>query len=68
MAEEMRRKNWAEAISAFRDLAITLLEEKKEIAARASAEYRSYAESMVSEGQCFLISRNWNWAGRARYH
>lgn len=54
MAEEMRGKKWPDAISAFRDLALTLLEEEKEIAAKAPPEHRSYAESMISHGQCFF--------------
>lgn len=54
MAEEMRGKNWLDAISAFRDLALALLEDEKGIAAKAPPEYRTYAESMISHGQCFF--------------
>jgi hypothetical protein len=54
MAQEMRGKDWAEAISAFRDLAIKLLKEEKAIAAKAPPEHRSYAESMVAHGQCYF--------------
>ena len=54
MAKEMRGKNWLDAISVFRDLALALLEDEKRIAAKAPPEYRSYAESMILHGQCFF--------------
>jgi hypothetical protein len=54
MAEEMRGKPWLDAISEFRELAIKLLDEEKEIAAKAPSEYQAYAQSMVAHGQCFF--------------
>ena len=54
MAEEMCGKNWLDAVSGFRDLALALLEDEKEIAAKAPPEHRAYAESMISHGQCFF--------------
>lgn len=65
MAEDMRGKNWKETISAFDDLAITLLQQEKEIAAKAPTEYRSYAESMVLHGQCFCDFTELELAGKS---
>lgn len=65
MAEDMQGKNWNETISAFHAVALTLLHQEKEIAAKTPTEYRSFAESMVLHGQCFCDFTELELAGKS---